>query len=102
MDREKFKEEAKKTIDELFEKIEGLEAKKDEYVDKARAEYEEKLALLKNRRKELQTKLDQLTDAADDKWDEFKDTFSSAAESFKEGFARLGSFFSKGSNPDEK
>jgi len=51
------------------------------------------MADLKAKRNEIKAKYDGLADAAEDKWEEAKDVFSSAGESFREGFNRLKSLF---------
>jgi uncharacterized coiled-coil DUF342 family protein len=91
MNKENFKKEAKKSIDDVFAKIDELEAKKDKVKEDAKAEYEEKLKNLKTKRKELQAKYDALVNASDEKWEEVKSTFSSATDSFKEGFSKIAS-----------
>ncbi len=91
MDKEDFKNKAKKSIDDIFEKINELEAKQDKVKEHIKAEYEEKLNILKTKKKELQAKHEELFNASDEKWDEVKSTFSSAADSFKEGFSKIAS-----------
>jgi outer membrane murein-binding lipoprotein Lpp len=91
MNKEDFKNKAKKSIDDIFAKIDELEAKKDKVKEDSKAEYEEKLNNLKTKRKELQAKYDALNNASDEKWEEVKSTFSSATDSFKEGFSKIAS-----------
>jgi uncharacterized protein YukE len=93
MDRETFKNNAKKNIDEIFAKIDELEAKKDEATGEAKAEYQEKLLELKAKKEELQAKYNKLVNASEENWEEVKNTFSSAAESFNEGFSKIGKLF---------
>ncbi|MDA3815989.1 MAG: hypothetical protein PF486_01345 [Prolixibacteraceae bacterium] len=91
MNKADFKKEAKKSIDAIFAKIDELEAKKDKVNGDAKAEYEEKLNNLKTKKKELQAKYDALVNASDEKWEEVKSAFSSAADSYKEGFSKIAS-----------
>lgn len=91
MNKEDFKKKAKKSIDDIFAKIDELEAKKDKVKGDAKAKYEEKLNKLKTKKKELQAKYDALVNASDEKWEEEKSTFSSATDSFKEGFSKIAS-----------
>ncbi len=91
MNKEDFKKKAKKSIDDIFAKIDELEAKKDKVKEDAKAEYEEKLNNLKTKRKELQAKYDALNNASDEKWEDVKSTFSSATDSFKDGFSKIAS-----------
>jgi hypothetical protein len=91
MERENFKIEAKKSIDVIFKKIEDLEATKDGIKESVKAKYDEKLSELKHQKNDLQAKHDELAVASDDKWEEVKTAFSSAKNSFKEGFSKIGS-----------
>jgi hypothetical protein len=93
MDKEKFKNKAKDSIDEIFAKIDELEVKKDKAIGEAKIEYEEKLAELKTKKIELQAKYDKLVEATEENWEEVKVAFSSASESFKEGFSKIASLF---------
>jgi hypothetical protein len=43
----------------------------------------------------MQSVLDKLENAVEDKWEEVKAAFNESAPSFREGFARLGKIFSK-------
>jgi chromosome segregation ATPase len=91
MNKKDFKTKAKKSIDDIFAKIDALEAKNDKVKGDAKAEYEENLSNLKAKKKELQAKYDGLDSASDEKWEEVKSTFSSATDSFKEGFSKIAS-----------
>ena len=91
MNKEDFKNKAKISIDDIFAKIDALEEKKDKVKGDAKATYEEKLNNLKTMKKELQAEYDLLINASDDKWEEVKSTFSSATDSFKEGFLKIAS-----------
>ncbi len=93
MERNDFKEKAKKGIDEIFSKIEMLESKIEKTNEKIRPEYEKSLAEIKLRKAELELKYDSLINASDAKWEEAKDAFTSSLESFKEGFTKLASVF---------
>ena len=93
MDRENFKNKAKQSIDEIFAKIDELEAKKDKAFEGAKIEYEVKITELKAKKEELTAKYNKLMDSSDENWEEVKNAFSSASESFKEGFSKIGSLF---------
>jgi lipid II:glycine glycyltransferase (peptidoglycan interpeptide bridge formation enzyme) len=93
MERELFKEKAKESIDAIFAKIDELEARKDQAIAHAKLEYEEKLTELKAKKAELVACYDKLTEATEDNWEEVKETFSSASESFREGFSKIASLF---------
>ena len=92
MDKQTFKENAKKSIDDIFAKINELEAKKDNVKEKVKGDYNEIIADLKSKQDVLQTNYKELKNATEDKWEEAKDAFSSALESFKEGFVKITSF----------
>ncbi|SDB92828.1 sll1863 family stress response protein [Williamwhitmania taraxaci] len=93
MDKQTFKENAKKSIDDIFAKIEELEAKNENFKERSKIEYDENLAELKAKRDELQAKYRELENATEEKWDEVKIAFSSASESFKEGFSKITALF---------
>ncbi|MDD2584391.1 MAG: hypothetical protein WCR61_07860 [Bacteroidales bacterium] len=91
MSKEHFKTKAKNSIDDIFAKIDALEAKKDKVKGDTKAEYEAKLNNLKIKKKELQAKYDALINSSEEKWEEVKSTFSSAKDSFKEAFSKISS-----------
>ena len=75
MNREEYKKEAKSTIDEVFNQINELEAKKENAKEEVKASYNEKLAELKAKRDEMQTKYEDLLTSSEDKWEEVRDIF---------------------------
>lgn len=93
MEREKFKEKAKKSIDDIFAKIEELEAKKDSAQENLKGKYNELIEDLKAKKNDLQLKYNALELSSDEKWTEAKENFSRSAEFFKEGFSKLFSLF---------
>jgi DNA repair exonuclease SbcCD ATPase subunit len=93
MDRNTFKENAKKSIDEIFNKIEELESKKDTLSESLKAEYDKKIAELKLKRIELKSNLDDMEKVAESKLDELKGTVEAASASFKDGFNKLADLF---------
>jgi 5'-3' exonuclease len=101
MEKQEFREKAKQSIDEIFDKIEELKAKKDEAKAELVGKYEEQIAELEAKRDELQSKYDQLIDAAEDKWEDVKGAFTESAASFKEGFSKLLSPFKKDNDDEE-
>lgn len=94
MERETFKNRAKENIDEIFAKIDELEARKEQAIGDVKAEYDQEMAALKAKKEELIAKYHQLIDASEANWDEVKGTFISAKDSFKEGFSKIASLFS--------
>jgi len=91
MNKEEFKKQARISLDTIFATIDELEAKKDKVTRVAKAEYEEKLNNFKTEKKVLQAEYDGLVNASDEKWEQVKSTFSSATDSFKEGFTKIAS-----------
>ena len=94
MEREEFKEKAKQSIDDLFVRIEKLEAKMNKAKADAKIKYKDEIDELKQKKAEMQNVLDKVENAVEDKWEEIKAAFNESAPSFKEGFARLGKIFS--------
>ncbi|MCA1757771.1 MAG: hypothetical protein LC649_09975 [Bacteroidales bacterium] len=95
MDRNEFRTNAKKKIDEIFQQIDELENKRDKAGNDIKSSYNEMLGNLKKEGTELQKRYDSLQNASDDKWEEAKKAFSESTESFKEGFNRIFSLFKK-------
>ncbi len=91
MEREEFKEKAKKSIDDLFLQIEKLEAKMHKAKADAKLKYKDEIDELKQKKAEMQGLLDKV----EDKWEDVKLAFNESAPSFKEGFARLAKIFDK-------
>ena len=93
MDRNEFKEKAKQQIDDIFAKIGELEAKQMQVEAQGKVEFEKNLQSMKELKTELEKKYDDLETATDEKWEEVKETFSSSADSFKEGFSKIFGLF---------
>jgi len=84
-----YKEKAKQQIDEMAAQIEKLEAKKDMAQADVKMKYEQQLGHLKNKKAQAQAKFEELKDASNERWEEARDVFASASESFKQGFSEL-------------
>jgi hypothetical protein len=95
MEREEFKEKAKQSIDDLFIQIEKLEAKMKQAKADAKVKYKDEIDELRQKKAEMQSVLDKVENAVEDKWEEVKAAFNESAPSFKEGFARLAKIFNK-------
>jgi len=93
MDKETYKAKAKKSIDDIFNKIDELEASKDQAQEGAKQKYTEKIEELKEKRNDLQLKYNELVNATEEKWETAKTKFSESADYFKKGFAELGNIF---------
>lgn len=88
-----YREEAKKQIDEIADKIDILESKKESVNAEARAEYHRQLAEFKEVRQKLESQLKKLSDSSEEKWKDAKDQFDEAADSIRLGFTKLTSMF---------
>jgi len=93
MDRDTFKENAKKSIDEIFAKIDELEAKKTQAKAEVKEKYEKKIAELKLIKNDLQAKYDDLLNTSEDEWEEVKHSFSTSFDYLKKGIRELVSLF---------
>lgn len=93
MNREEFKAKANQRIDEISAKINELKAKRASVKEASKDKYEESIKELETRKADLQSKYQDLLHASDEKWEEVKSAFSSAADSFKEGFSKIASLF---------
>lgn len=93
MDKEEFKKKAKQSLNEIFARIDELDAKKNKVKANVKAEYEEKLSRLKTQKANLQQKYEKLTDTSEEKWEEVKDGFNNAKKALNEGFSELLSLF---------
>jgi DNA-binding transcriptional regulator GbsR (MarR family) len=93
MDKQAFKAQAKKQIDEVIEKIDTLEAKSDQVRENLKDTYQEQIRNLKSQKEVLKNKYASMEDAAEEKWDEFKEAFAEGAESFQEGVSKLTAVF---------
>lgn len=93
MERTEFKEKAKKSIDDIFARIDELEAKKDNAKDNLKEKYQEIIENLKEKRDDLKLKYKNLEESSDERWSQAKEDFSRSAEFFRDGFSKLFSLF---------
>ena len=91
MDKETFKQNAKKSIDEIFDAIDRVQERANTVEGEAKVRFEQNLIELKAKKKDLQAKYDKLGNTSEEKWEEVKNAFSSASDSFKEGFKKITS-----------
>jgi predicted RNA-binding protein (virulence factor B family) len=92
MEREKFSERLKKSIDELFATINDLDSKKDELKKKSKVKYNEIMASIKKIEAELEQKNRQMELSDDPRWEEAKNQFTKSAHSFRQALEQLVSF----------
>jgi hypothetical protein len=93
MDRQKFKNEANKNIDELFDKVEKLKSKKDSLSGSAKAKYEMQIAALNQKKAELKLKYDSLKESSETNWEKAKKEFSESFNHYKTGLTELSNIF---------
>lgn len=93
MDKLKFKLEALKTIDKMFDKAEKLEQKKDDLSDNLKESYDKQIIALNNKKTELKSQLEDIQESTDKNWEEVKETFSESMKHYKAGFKELGKLF---------
>jgi len=91
MDKETFKQNAKNTIDEIYDAIERIQEKAKIVEGEAKDNFEKNLLELRALKKEVQAKYDKLEYSSEEKWEEVKNAFSSASESFKVGIKKITS-----------
>lgn len=89
INRQAFKDNAKKSIDDVFAKIDELEAKKNHVKDSVKESYHKRLSALQEKRKELRSTFHKLENSFGDNWEEAKQEFSQSAMAFKEGVSKL-------------
>jgi malate synthase len=93
MKKEEFKVKANQIIDDVSAKINLLKAKKDTAQGDAKAMYAESIKDLESKKTDLLAKYAKLETASEEKWEEVKNAFSSASDSFKEGWLKIKSQF---------
>jgi hypothetical protein len=93
MDKETFKQNAKNGIDEIFDAIERVQERATVVGEEAKAKvrFNETLVELREKKKDVQAKYDELESSSDEKWEEVKGAFSSAFDSFKDGLKKITS-----------
>lgn len=94
MNRQEFKEKAKKTLDDVFSRIEDLEKKSQRVSEKAKTEFNEEIAELKIQKAKLEKKYHELENAGEEQWEKAKSIFKESSDSFKQGFEKLGKLVS--------
>jgi hypothetical protein len=91
MDKETFKKNAKNGIDEIFDAIERVQERATVVGEEAKVRFNETLVELREKKKDVQAKYDELESSSDEKWEEVKGAFSSAFDSFKDGLKKITS-----------
>lgn len=83
MTQEEMKAAAKGKMDELSSQIDGLKEKMNGLGKEASIEFEEELKDLQAAKEAVEAKVSQLSDMAEDKWEEFKETYADDFNSLK-------------------
>ena len=91
MDKETFKQNAKNGIDEIFDAIERVQERATIVGEEAKVRFNETLVELREKKKDVQAKYDDLESTSDEKWEEVKGAFSLAFDSFKDGLKKITS-----------
>lgn len=91
MNRQAFKDSARKSIDAVFAKIDELEAKKNNVKDSVKESYNKRLSELQKKKNELRSTFHKLEHSFGSNWEEAKQEFSQSASAFKEGISKLAS-----------
>lgn len=93
MDRNEVKEKSKQVIDDIFNRIDELEKKKNSTEAKVKEEYENLIDKLNSKKDELNMKYETLKNASDDKWDEARQSLDASLDYFKKGLSELSGIF---------
>ncbi len=102
MEKDKFRERIKKSIDELFASIDELDSRKGELKDKSKAKYNEIMAEIKQLEAVIEAKHQRVQNTDDKNWEEAKKAFRQSAVSFREAFENLASYLKKSPSSQEK
>ncbi len=102
MEKDKFRDRIKKSIDDLFASIDELDSKKDELKDKAKVKYNEIIAQIKQLEASLEAKNRRIQSSDDPDWEEAKKAFKKSAESFRQAFENLATYLKKSPPPPGK
>lgn len=89
MERDKFKDDAKKMVDDIFNKIDEMEMKKDKVKDSAKERYMNQVAELKTKKNELKKSYENLLETTEGNWDDAKKSFTQSTNHFKKGLQEL-------------
>lgn len=93
MEKEKFRKKAKETVDDIFNRIEKLEQKRNHVSSSMKAKYDEQIAALKAKYTEMENQYKELELSSGQAWQDTKEKFSESADYFKAGLAKIGEIF---------
>lgn len=89
MNKEKFRIEAHKAIENVVQKLESLERKKDTVNSELKAKINNQISDLTKKKKELEKKFNELKSATDENWNELKDSYNKSLAHFKAGLSEM-------------
>jgi dTDP-4-amino-4,6-dideoxygalactose transaminase len=95
MEKEKFRIKAKDTVDNVFNKIEEMEMKRNHVSQNMKAKYDEQIAALKAKYNDLEEQYKKLQLESGQAWNDSKQKFSESADYFKSGLAKIAEIFEK-------
>lgn len=93
MDKNELKKEFKDQIDDAFHSIQKLENKREEFSGKAKEEVNEKIEALQSKKDEMDSFYEELLSSSEDKADEIKTRFEKSMVNFKKGFQEIAEAF---------
>ncbi|MBI1222852.1 MAG: hypothetical protein GC180_09640 [Bacteroidetes bacterium] len=95
MNREEFHAYADKKIDEIYDRLDELEKKRDSATAAAKEKYSDQIEAAKKKRDELKADLQKLKGASGESWEELKLAFNESAESFKVHLSNIKARFNE-------
>jgi len=93
MNRTEFKVKALENIDQLFNKVDEMEQKKELLTEKLKKEYYKQVADLKERKADLVKKLDAVESAPESKFEAAKQAYSETLKRYKTRYNELSKLF---------
>ena len=102
MEKDKFKERLKKSIDKLFESIDELDSRKGEFSEKAKEKYHEVMAEIKQVETNIEAWHQRMQRNNDPEWEETRNSFKNSANSFKVAFENLINYLKKSPSSSNK
>lgn len=93
MEKQNYKEKLKHQIDDLFAKVEELEAKKEKASSELKLKYNEKISEINKLKDDLKTTYKSVENSSEEDLNKKKELFNASIESFKEGFSKLAGIF---------
>ena len=93
MDMNDYNAKAKEMVDDIFNRIDELESKKEKAEGMAKEDFSKMVDTLKSKKEDLKSKYEDLKNTPDDKREQARESFRQSAEYFKNGLTELASHF---------